>query len=116
MSADELEILRAILREIQALRQETKSRQFLSHSEHLLLDRLLPALAGRYGSGVFTSAEIANDSIFRTLLMNGAADSQSLGNLLAKSVGMDINGLEVRRGPKKIDHNKQGWFIVRILD
>jgi hypothetical protein len=103
------------VRRIEATQEEILARldagpSRLSHADHLLLGTLLPALAGRYGSGVFTTKDLVTDPVFKVLLDH--ASTQIVGNLLGKAVNVEISGLCIQRA--KSDHNAVRWYIAAL--
>jgi len=58
----------------------------------VLLSKLLPAVAGRFGSDPFTTRELFNDPVFRDLL--APLNAKRTGKLLRKSLGHTIDGLK----------------------
>jgi hypothetical protein len=106
-----LEAQKASLEELQRIRHRLGTPR-LTHRDHVVLGKLLPAIAGRYGGGSWTVRELLADPVFPALMpsVNGNA-AQGLGNLLARSVGMDVDGLAVEK--VKTEHGASIWRLVR---
>ena len=81
------------------------------NGDHTILARLLPALGGRYGSGVFTVKEVLENIVFRELL--GDMSPSRLGSMLARAVDRDFAGLTVVRSTT--EHNARLWAIACTL-
>lgn len=106
---------RRILAAIEALHADV--RRFGARSSPLTtakrerLEALLPAIASRFGSREFTSAEVAADAVVRMVNADGP---MRLGNLLADAVELNIGGLTVER--IGYERNRSLWRVVRFGD
>src|SRR5262245_24097901 len=105
------ELLRQILDRLEAIEAQLNGRRLLSETERAALERLLPALAGRFGSDVFTTRDVLSDVVLRSLVSANGNASQMLGNLFRKAVGVEIDGLMVRRVGQQ--SHAVLWTIVR---
>ena len=105
------EDLTRVLAELQQLREALlgSRRPRLSYNDFLILQKLIPALAGRYNDGeVFQTSDLISDPVFAALT---AMDSQALGNFLSRAVGEDIEGVRLCR--VAANHNAAMWTIQR---
>ena len=99
--------IRAMFTEILSLLQPKKC----SAKDIAILERLLPAIGGRFGSSSKTTAEILADPAIRAL----SGSLQASGALLSRAAddALVISGLQVSRAGK--EHNKTLWQVVRSL-
>jgi hypothetical protein len=104
-------ILQAILEELQRIRHRLGTSR-LSHRDHVVLGKLLPAIAGRYGDGTWTVRELLADPVFAALLpsSNGNA-AQALGQLFFRAIAEDIDGLTIDR--LKLERGSALWALRR---
>jgi hypothetical protein len=102
---------------LQELRDEISQIRSLLHPKRCSekdieqLARLLPALAGKYGSENFTTTEGLMDPAIKAI----AGSSQSAGLLLARALGDKavIGGLAVESIGR--EHNRRLWKVVACL-
>jgi hypothetical protein len=98
---EHLELLRAMLAELQAIRvavvQPPRRPFTLTRADRQQLARMLPAIAGAVGSEWFASRDLlAHDSAAVQLVVRGCTAKQ-LGRLLRRAEGQPIAGLLVER-------------------
>jgi hypothetical protein len=99
-----------ILCEIRELRAILKPRK-CSDADVKILQKLLPAIGGVFGSNPVTVREILSDRAIRTLFPGGPG---SLGNLLARAAAdaANIDGYLVQR--VGIEHAAVLWGVCRL--
>lgn len=103
-------LLREIRDEIRLLRESRQPRRGDDYSD--LRERLLPALAGRFGSAAFTTSEAIADPAIHALM--GHRDIRKAGNLLSRLCGhTTADGLELSRCDS--EHNRALWVACRLV-
>jgi hypothetical protein len=103
-------LLREILDELRRLRQALRPRQ-LSHSDHLVLDRLLPAVWARWSDAAFTVADLNQDAVFAELIK--PLHPKQVGQLLSRAMtaNADIAGYRVDKVAN--EHHATLWQVIR---
>jgi len=104
------EDLTRVLAELQQLREAVlgSKRPRLSYNDFLILQKLIPALIGKYNPGqIFQTSDLTSDPVFAALT---EMDSQALGNLLARAAGETIEGVRLRRASSN-HHNATLWVL-----
>jgi hypothetical protein len=113
MASDLEAILERMALELAQIREELASIHGLlgpkrcTQADRGRLERLLPALAGLFGSTAFSTSEALEDLAIRTI----SGSSQATGALLGRAADDQgvVSGLQVIRAGR--DHNKQLWQI-----
>ncbi len=80
-------------------------------NDDALMQRLLPAIVGRYGAQVFTSREVVKDVVFKTII--GGLNSRKLGKLFARNTDVLFSGYCLEKG-KTIDGSRV-WSVYKPL-
>jgi hypothetical protein len=89
--------------------ENRRATRTLALDDARTLAPLLPAIAGRLGSDVFSSADVIQDSVLRRLLP-GDINPKRLGRLLSRAEGKPIAGLTVERVSRE-----NGAWLFRVL-
>jgi hypothetical protein len=111
MNSDLAPLIEQMLSELRRIRR-LLGRDRLTHEEHLVLARLIPAILGKFGS-TFTTAELIGDPVIVALLpaVNGNAN-RHLGALLARSVGEDLGGVRLEKCG--FEHGAAVWSLQQV--
>src|SRR5881397_2356778 len=111
--ADEhLVILHEILGGIDELRQRAPhQKRGLVFSEYQLLQKLLPALGGKFGDSVFTVRDLLDHPVFRAMLHGKSA--RQVGNLFSRAADWTIDRYRLRSSGS-FDHNLILWTNVEV--
>ena len=110
----ELARISGLLHEIRdLLRDHFTSASRCSAEDRAILSRLLPAIAGTFGSQGLPVREILRDPAIRELC--APLNSQHIGNLLARAAadGLVVDGLQVSR--IATEGNASVWQVTRRL-
>jgi hypothetical protein len=95
-----LELLRAMLAELQAIRaavEQPRRPLTVTRADRAYLVRLLPAVGGVFGSESFAARDLLeHDSAAVRLVVDGST-AKKLGQLLRRAEGHPIDGLMVER-------------------
>jgi hypothetical protein len=75
-----------------------------------ILSRLLPAIAGEFGSTCFLTSEVLNKPVLKTLAGMG---SRKLGCLLSRSLDVEIQGYLIER--VDTEHSAALWRVVKVV-
>jgi hypothetical protein len=113
-----LELLRELVagqREIIALLSNSANSpilppSFLSRGDRALLQRALPAIAGVYGPATFSSRDLVEDDAPAVRLVLRGLSVKRISKLFARSVGIPIDGLLVRKHSVELQVTQ--WQIV----
>ena len=100
-----------VMRELVAIRillEDRRRPSPLTRADLGVLTRLLPAIAGAFGSELFTSRDLAADAGVRVVLRG--LSIKRVGKLLSRGAGIPINGLMVERAGHEINVNL--WRVV----
>ena len=103
------DLLREIRDELRMLRAELRPRRVISHEEHLLLSKLIPAIKGSYGSTAWTCRELLALPVFRELTH---LSCRELGTLLSKAAGVNVSGFTIE--PSGKDHGRVLWALKSV--
>jgi len=111
-----LEVLRELVAEVKGLRQDLAQRRAptptLSRTDRERLSRLLPAIAGVYGSDSFACRDLVDDEAAPALrLVTAGLDARSLGSLLARAIVHVVDGYVVERAGDELHVNL--WRVLR---
>jgi hypothetical protein len=111
-----LELLRDIRDELRALRGELATGRSpssaLNRSDRAQLARLLPAIAGVYGSESFACRDLVGDDAPPALqLVTGGLEAQQLGSLFARAAGAVIDGFVIDRAGSEL--HARLWRVLR---
>jgi hypothetical protein len=105
---DDFREMTSILREIRDLLADKKQRaRVLTHSEHLKLHVLLPAIYEVYGDSNFTVSELTTHAVIRSMITGTPA---AIGLLFSSAVGEDFAGYEIQ-AIGKASGNRRLWTI-----
>ena len=97
-----LDDLREELRQVRVLLERVlRTRRALSRADRELLAKLLPAIAGAFGSTPFASRDLFTAAGVR-VVVRGLSVKQ-VGQLLARGVGTPINGLIIERAGSELN-------------
>ena len=111
-----VDLLRAILAELQALRADQRQRSAsLSRADQAHLARLLPAITGTFGSERVAVWELFEAPAVRLVLDALALNARQVGRLLRRAIGQPIAGLVVERDEKK-ELNRTLWRVTAPVD
>ena len=77
----------------------------------MILERLLPALGGSFGSDAWTVSELTSDRVLSALL--APLNCRKTGKLLSRSIGKNINGYSLERMGD--ERGVALWRVVRVL-
>ena len=102
--------LLAEVREIRRLLEDRPRPAPLSRADQLRLARILPAIAGAFGSDLFTSRDLPAEAGVRVVL-RGLSIKQ-VGKLFSRGAGIPINGLVIER--VGIEINVTLWRVVAV--
>ena len=80
---------------IRALLEDERRPTPLNRADHELLTRLLPAIAGAFGSEPFASRDLFTAAGVRVVVRDSSV--KRIGQLLGRGVGTPINGLVIER-------------------
>lgn len=80
------------------------------YADRCALRKILPAIAGRFGSSEFTVQEFM---LHADLVATAGMNSKTLGNLFARCEGQDIGGYELNR--IGVTHARCLWKLVRVV-
>ena len=113
-----VELLAAILDELRALREACSSpagfsrlNSTLSRTDRDRLSRLLPALAGVFGSEQFTTREALEHRAIG--FVAGGLSSRQVGQLLSRALEQPVAGYVVRRGGREA--HVVLWFVEQTV-
>lgn len=76
-------------------RVEVLERPRLTRADRLVLLRLLPVLAGVFGSDPFTSRDVVDDPSAALQLVLGGRTAKQIGRLLRRATGQPLAGFVV---------------------
>jgi hypothetical protein len=88
-----------------------QQRRTLSRREWALLERLYPAIGGAFGSERFASRDLAASPTLRLVL--GGRSVKTIGRLLARAVGIAIDGFVVERCGRELRVTL--WRVVAVV-
>src|SRR5262245_3654624 len=105
-------VLCEILSELRLIRRAVEPRCATAADEKLLL-RLLPAIAGCFGSAPFVVRELVTNAAIKTLL--GEMTSTQVGALFSRAASNNTvaDGLTIER--LKREHSARLWCVVRVV-
>jgi hypothetical protein len=113
-NADIVILLREILIELRTLIAHLHLRRSTDRDDDReLLERLLPAIIGKFGSLTFKTSELFADPALRALI--GDRKRSQVGTMLAKAAETQrvINGYMVSRPGE--EHRAACWSVVKVV-
>jgi hypothetical protein len=107
---------RAVLAELRAIRAVLEQRQRpvvpLSRADRALLGRMLPALAGAFGSETFSARDLAEDERPAVRIVVQERTVKQLAQLFAKADGLPIEGLKLEC--HGLEERVTVWRIIAV--
>lgn len=110
-----VELLAAVLAELRGLRADLAAAReprpsTVNRGDRVLLARMLPAIAGAYGSEVFSARDLTEDTRPAVRLVMDGLTAKQVGKLFSRADGIAIDGLMVQRAG--VEFHVTSWRIV----
>lgn len=106
--------LAAIRADLRAVIERPPTRAALTRQDRAYLEKLLPVLAGCFGSEPFSSRDVVESESAAVHLVAGGMGAKSIGRLLARANGLAIDGLTVRR--VGLEYGAALWSVYAVSD